>query len=186
MRLVTKVIFTVLMSTVICLLSLLMVYYFRYNSVLLYQLDHSGELFKENIITILLPSLVISGIVNVIVGLFVGLYASRKYAVPIFKLEQWAMLLQKGKMSARLTFREREEMKELSTHCNMLADDLRNRFREIKKHTEVLKKHEDIKTDVLAIETVLANLELESSTIDVHTNFIAAPAMEPPDGSRPV
>ncbi len=133
LRLITKIVLTVLSTTVICVGLVLFVFYLRYKTVLLYQMNIDGELSREQIVDVLLPGLLVSAAVNVFVGLGVGLYASRKYAVPIYKLEQWAMLLVNGHLTAKLIFREKEEMKELSTHCNMLADGIRSRFVKIRE-----------------------------------------------------
>ena len=175
-RLIIRIIAAVLVSTLICVLSLLAVYFLRYNSILLYQLNSEGDLTKENIVVILLPSLLISAVVNIVVGLLVGMYASRKYAVPIYKLEQWIMLLRNGKMTAKLRFREKEEMRDLSHHCNVLADDMRIRFQEIKKHVENAKKAAPQSADIAAIEQQLSTLELDAESIEVHTNFFQIPA----------
>lgn len=120
-RLIIKIVIAALLATIICSCTLLIVYYLRYNSVLLYTMDQLTNLNKENIIFIILPSLLISSLVNFIVAVCLGLYASRKYAVPIYKLEQWARMIRQGKISAQIRFREREEMKELSDDCNELT-----------------------------------------------------------------
>jgi methyl-accepting chemotaxis protein len=175
MRLIWRIVITVLSSTVICLGSLFLVYFARYKSVLLYQLTPDGDLTKEQIWVILLPSLIVAGVVNIIVGALVGMYASRKYAVPIYKLEQWAMLLLKGHFTARLNFREREEMKDLSKDCNQLVESLKRRFQTIRIHAENLKKKNAPAEDVKAITDSIADLELEADSIDVHTNFFTLP-----------
>jgi methyl-accepting chemotaxis protein len=180
MRLIARIVFAVLGSTVICLLCLLVVYYMRYKSVLMYQLTPAGDLTKENIVVILLPCLIIAGLVNIIVGILVGLYASRKYAVPIYKLEQWVLLLLKGRFNARLTFREKEEMKDLSNNCNLLATSLRRRFLDIKDRIDSLKKKGSSPDDIKAINESISDLELESDAIDVHTNFYTLPPNQAP------
>ena len=82
-RLIIKIVIAALLATIICSCTLLIVYYLRYNSVLLYTMDQLTNLNKENIIFIILPSLLLSSLVNFIVAVCLGLYASRKYAVPI-------------------------------------------------------------------------------------------------------
>jgi nitrogen fixation/metabolism regulation signal transduction histidine kinase len=157
------------------------VYYLRYNSVLLYTMDQLTNLNKENIIFIILPSLLLSSLVNFIVAVCLGLYASRKYAVPIYKLEQWARMIRQGKISAQIRFREREEMKELSDDCNELTRDLRIKFSEIKKQALALKEKVKDSEELKKIETVLATLELDSELIEIHTTHFKLPEnLKPP------
>src|SRR4030042_1578517 len=91
-RLIKKIVAAVLISTVVCMATLLLTYLAKYKSAAFYRVTFNigasiGN--RENIISIIFPSLLISSIVNLFIAIGIGLYASRKYAVPIFKLEQW-------------------------------------------------------------------------------------------------
>jgi methyl-accepting chemotaxis protein len=180
MRLIGKIMLIILLTTAVCLVSLLSVYMSRYRSVLFYQLNMDGELVKENILNIILPSLIISGLVSISLGAILGLYASRKYAVPIYKLEQWARLLRKGKFTAYLRFREGDELKQLSSDCNLLADTIRSRLLAIQTHVNEFRKDGSPEA-IDAIGRLLAEYELESDSIDVHTAFFTLP----PELERP-
>jgi methyl-accepting chemotaxis protein len=180
-RLIIKIVIAALLATFICSGTLLLVYYLRYNSVLLYTMDYLTNLNKENIIFIILPSLLISSLVNFIVAVCLGLYSSRKYAVPIYKLEQWARMIRQGKISAQIRFREREEMKELSDDFNELTRDLRIKFSEINKQALALKEKVKDSEELKKIETVLATLELDSELIEIHTTHFKLPEnLKPP------
>ncbi|HUI91092.1 MAG TPA: hypothetical protein VLX68_02490 [Chitinivibrionales bacterium] len=182
MRLIVKIVIAALLATLICSCTLLLVYYLRYNSVLLYTMDQLTNLNKENIIFIILPSLLISSLVNFILAVCLGLYASRKYAVPIYKLEQWARMIRQGKISAQIRFREREEMKELSDDCNELTSDLRVKFVEIKKQCERLREKVKDAEELKRIDAVLATLELEGELIEIHTtHYKLAENVKPPE-----
>jgi hypothetical protein len=171
-RLIMKIVIAAILATIICSCTLLLVYYLKYNSVLLYQMDQLTNLTKENIIFIILPSLLISSFVNFIIAVCLGLYASRKYAVPIYKLEQWARMIRQGRISAKIQFREREEMKELSDDCNNLTKDLRDKFILIKQQTLLLKDKTKDSPEVQNIEKILATLQLEAETIEIHTSSL--------------
>jgi hypothetical protein len=168
-RLMLKIVFTVLSATLISSGSLLLVYYLRYKSVLLYQMDQMTNLTKENIIFIILPSLLISALVNLVLAGGIGLYASRKYAVPIYKLEHWARLLREGKITAKIRFREKEEMKELSDYCNDLSMDLLKKLLEIKKQVVLLNNQGNASDELQKIQHVLSSFELDAETIEIHT-----------------
>ena len=164
-----KIVFTVLFATVISSGTLLLVYYLKYKSVLLYQMDQMTNLTKENIIFIILPSLLISALVNFILAGGIGLYSSRKYAVPIYKLEHWARLLREGKITAKIRFREKEEMKELTDYCNDLSMDLLKKLLEIKKQVGLIKNPGNSSEELQKIQQVLSTFELDAETIEIHT-----------------
>ncbi len=173
-RLIYKIVAAVMISTAVCIGTLLLTYYVKYRNVAFYRviLDHNMDIPPRfEISSIILPALLISALVNFVVAIFIGLYASRKYAVPIYKLEQWADLLRKGKMTAQLQFREREEFKDLSTHCNSLAETLREKFIRIKRQVEDAEKdHKDCQ-ELREIDRIISTLQLEAKPIEVHTQF---------------
>jgi methyl-accepting chemotaxis protein len=174
LRLILKIVIAALLSTLVSSCSMILVYYIKYQTVIVYQLDKvSQDLNREHIIYLILPTLLVSALVSMIVSVGIGLYASRKYAVPIYKLEQWASLLRTGKMSALLRFREKEEMKELSHRCNQLAAEMRNRFIEIRKLTRLLKENDGTVGAAADFEKVLTDLDLDTSPIEVTTGYYA-------------
>jgi hypothetical protein len=168
-RLILKIVIAVIFATFISSGTLLLVYYMTYKSVLLYQMDRLTNLTKENIIFIILPSLLLSAFVNLIMAFGIGLYASRKYAIPVYKLENWARLLRDGKITAKIQFREKEELKELADHCNNLSGDLLNKLLEIKKQTDLLSETDTRIDPLKKIKETLATFELNASTIEIHT-----------------
>jgi methyl-accepting chemotaxis protein len=174
LRLIKKISIAALLSTLASTISLILVYYLKYQTVIVYQLDKvTQELHREHIVYLILPTLLVSALVAFAVAFGIGLYASRKYAVPVYKLEQWATLLRAGKMSALLRFREKEEMKELSDRCNQLATEYRNRFLELKKQVELLRENSDTAAVAEDLEKILINLELDKAPIEVNTGYYA-------------
>lgn len=171
-RLIRKIVLSALLSTIVSYASLMLVYYLKYQTVIVYQLDKlTQELNREHIIFLILPTLLVSAIVSLLVSFGIGMYSSRKYAVPIYKLEQWAALLCNGKLSAVLRFREKEEMKELSDNCNRLATELRKRFLDLHALADRLKA-QDSSSDIAAdLEKSLANIDLGNETIEITTGI---------------
>jgi methyl-accepting chemotaxis protein len=182
-RLIIKIVVAVLIATATFAATILIMYHFKYANMPFYQIDLlKTEIYDRlNIVSIILPSLIVSSIVNIILAFLVGLYASRKYAVPIYKLEQWARMIRQGKISAQIRFREREEMKELSDDCNELTSGLRLKFCEIKKQALALKEKVKDSEELKKIEDVLATLELEGELIEIHTTHFKLPEeLKPP------
>jgi methyl-accepting chemotaxis protein len=184
-RLIRKVVTAALLSTLASSASLILVYYLKYQTVIVYQLDKlSQELNREHIVFLILPTLLVSAVVAVLVSFGIGLYSSRKYAVPIYKLEQWVALLRKGKMGAMLRFREKEEMKDLSDTCNQLTAEIRERFVELKNHASRLKELDSTSTAADGIEKALAGLDLGTNPIEVTTGIYAVHDMPSNDTSQ--
>lgn len=171
-RLVIKIVIAALLSTLASTGSLILVYYIKYQTVIVYQLDKiSQELNREHIVFLILPTLVVSAIVSILVSCGIGLYSSRKYAVPIYKLEQWGTLLKNGTMSARLSFREKDEMKELSDICNELTSGFRKRFVGIKALASKMSTEPSTKSAAQELNDLLNNIDLEKGPFEVTTGY---------------
>ena len=171
-RMIIHIVTAVLITTLLSLGTLTLVYFLKYKTVIMYQLDQvSQDLSHQNIVSLLLPSLLFSAIVNILVAIGIGFYASRKYAIPIYKLEQWSSLLLKGKMTALLQFREKEELKELSDKCNELTNFLRGRLQTVQQQVAEMKKAPQSSPAVQAIEKSLDGLDLSTQTIKVDHRY---------------
>jgi hypothetical protein len=172
LRMIYKIILAVLTTTIIALLCMFIVYFIKYDTVVVYSFDKiTQDLTRDHIFFLILPAFLVSMIVNIIVASGIGLYASRKYAIPIYKLEQWSTLLLKGKLTAMLLFREKEEMRELSSRCNELTHFFRERLYSIKKQVEELKKTDANAQVVKNIEKALEGFDLTTEPIEVNTGF---------------
>lgn len=176
-RLIMKIVTSSLIATVVTSGSLVLVYFIKYQTIIVYQLDKlTQELSREHLIFVILPTLLFSAIVNILISFGVGMYASRKYAVPIYKLEQWCNLLLQGKFAAILRFREKEEMKDLSDKFNELSGGIRSKLLLVQTEIEKIKKEfPEAAAHTKEIDTVLATFELESMPIEVTTTFYRIP-----------
>jgi methyl-accepting chemotaxis protein len=173
MRLITRIVVAVLLTTLVAILSMFIVYILASNSVAVYSLEKTtGELSRSgNIFFIIFPALVVSALVNIGLAVVIGLYASRKYAIPIYKLEHWSSLLLQGKLTALLQFREKEEMRELSSKCNDVTHFFRERLFSIKKQVDELKKIDANSQAARNIEKALEGFDLTTEPIEVNTGY---------------
>jgi len=166
--LIIKVIIAALMSVLASAGSLLLVYWFRYNTIAIYMWNQdNNNLQKESIINLILPTLVISSVVGLSVALGIGMYASRKYAVPIYKIEQWTAMLLRGQMTAILKFREQEEMKDLSMRCNELGTHIRVLLLDIKGKVKAMQDAGVKSPELESIASRLGAMELTNQPIVV-------------------
>jgi nitrogen fixation/metabolism regulation signal transduction histidine kinase len=93
--------------------------------------DTKQDLELKNILEVILPSIIGAQIISLFIGLCIGLFSSRKIAVPIYKFEKWVSQLKEGNLLTRIEFREKEEMEDLTQECNSLANFYRTKFLEI-------------------------------------------------------
>jgi methyl-accepting chemotaxis protein len=174
LRMIKNILFSAIVSTLVASSTLFLVYFWRFKTIVVYQLDKATqELSRENILDIILPALIISALISLFLAFGIGLYSSRKYAVPIYKIEKWLSLLLQGKLSATLQFREKEEMKDLSDKCNTLSIELQKTFHEIRIKVQHLKDQKvapDIATD---IDNIINRMEFESDPIKVSTSMFS-------------
>lgn len=182
-RLIMKMVATALCATLIGILTLVLVYLFQYDSTLFYRVTTHGTASigeSSNIISIILPSLLISGVINLAIATALGLYASRKYAIPIYKLEQWARLLLKGNFKAKLGFREKNELDELCELCNRLSADVDSKFGEISK---MASSKTFTAADMARLHDILRTVSPAAEPVEIHTGF--APSDNPADTLTP-
>jgi len=165
LRLIINVMMVSIVSSIISAGTLLLVYFYKYDATVFYVFDEISNVLdkKESIVWLILPTLVISSVVGLVLAFGIGLYASRKYAVPVFKIEQWASQILNGDLTAVLRFREEEEMKDLSKKCNELGAMFREIMVGIQKDVKVLQSSGVRGPEVTAIAEKLGRLELEGS-----------------------
>ena len=84
-----------------------------------------------SILSIILPSLITAQAVTLIIAAAIGLFSSRKAAVPVYKLEKWAFQIKSGHLKTQLGFRDNKEMKDLEVQCNALTNNFRHLFSDI-------------------------------------------------------
>ena len=160
-RLITKIVVSVLISTIVTAAALMIVYIMKYQNIPIYEVSNMADLDKVSIHYILLPPLIVSVCVNIIIGIAVGFYASRKYAIPVYRLEKWAEQIDQGLLTSKMQFREKEEMKELCRDCNNLAEGIRQKFIFIDENIRELEKKSRPPIAVKNIRTVLSGMKLE-------------------------
>jgi hypothetical protein len=167
--LIVKIMTVSAISSLVSSGALFLVYYFRYDTIIIYMWNQdNNNIQKDHIVNLILPALIISAAVCLILAFGIGLYASRKYAVPVFKIEQWAAMLLKGKMAATLRFREQEEMRDLSQKCNELGTMFCEIMLDIQKDVRALQKAGVENPEIGTIAAKLDKLELTDDSIKIN------------------
>jgi methyl-accepting chemotaxis protein len=169
-ELIGRIVAAMVVSAVLSACIIVSVYYLEHRSILLYQLHESGSLTKQSIFNFILPSLLISIVINIAIAFFVGMYASRKSAVPVYKLEQWAQRLKEGKFNTRLRFREQRVMSDLSIQFNDLTDSMRALLTDTRSFLETMTPTDKDAERLKKIRTMFATLDLSTNqTVTLET-----------------
>lgn len=124
--------------------------------------DVKQDLELKNILGVILPSLIAAQAVSFIIAFAVGLFSSRKVAVPLYKIERWAQQLSKGNLRTRLMFREKKEMMDIVLACNNVADYYRDIFAEIDNSVRTIDKDiydsPRVRSNIDAIKSLLGKV----------------------------
>ncbi len=130
---------TILTSVITC--AILALFYLdksREGSFYYMSNDVMQDLELTSVLGIILPALITAQLVSLVIAFAIGLFSSRKVAVPIYKIEKWATQLRAGNLNTKLVFRERERKttSELTRECNGVSDFYKAIFSEIDAATE--------------------------------------------------
>jgi signal transduction histidine kinase len=128
--------------------------------------DIMQDLQLTSILGVVLPALITAQIVTIAVAIVIGLFSSRKAAVPVYKLEKWAMQLKKGKLKTHLGFRETKEMRDLTIQCNALADTYIQIFTDIGESMRIISedrvyKSQSVTQEIESIKEILNKLDFK-------------------------
>lgn len=161
-RYIYKIILSVVLAAAITTGILGAFYYAKSGTGYFYFMSNNlnEELQRQNMLQTILPSLLVAELVSILIGFWIGLFSSRKLAVPIYKIETWIAKLKKGDLNAKIGFREKGEFSELCTLCNSLSDKLHEVFSETDQKLSALEKNADagIKKEISEIREKLKHL----------------------------
>ena len=167
-KIILKILFIVFLTSIMTTLILAGVYdrisqrgsfYYMSN-------DIKQDLELTNILGIILPALITAQVGSLIIAILIGMFSSRKAAVPVYKLEKWAVQIKKGRLKTHLGFRETKEMKELTIQCNALADAYRYIFSVIDQSLSNIVKDPTEKSpivmrEIAKIQGIIANIDFK-------------------------
>lgn len=142
-RILLQVVFVMVMTGVLTTILLAWVYNATSQGGSFYYMsnDVKQDLELTSILGIILPSLITAQLVSFIIVSGIGLFSSRKVAVPIYKIERWAEQLKSGNLNTNLAFREQKEMSDLTRQCNAVSAFYRSVFTDIAEAADGLEEH---------------------------------------------
>lgn len=137
---ILKILSMVILSAVFTTAILAYIYNIKSKGGSFYYMSNNimEDLQLQSILGIILPAVIAAQIVSLLIVAYIGLFSSRKAAVPVYKIEQWANHLKNGRLNTHLAFRETREMKELTIQCNAVADMFRQTLSDIETSVNVI------------------------------------------------
>jgi methyl-accepting chemotaxis protein len=133
LKIIAKILFIILITALFTTVTVSLVYNSKSQNGSFYYMsnDMKQDLELKNILEVILPSVIAAQLITLFIGLGIGLFSSRKIAVPIYKFEKWVSQLKSGNLLTRIEFREKSEMEDLTSECNSFAEFYRKKFLEI-------------------------------------------------------
>jgi methyl-accepting chemotaxis protein len=100
--------------------------------------DVMQDLELSSILGVILPPIITVELIVVAIAVGIGLFSSRIVAVPLYKIEKWAIRLKNGKLNTTLAFREENAMKDLTIQCNAVTEFYRSMCIDIREHVDAI------------------------------------------------
>ena len=166
LSLVGKVFFIITLSAILTTLAITAIYNGLAQKGSFYYMsnDIRQDIQLSGIVGIILPAVIVAQIISLAIGLGVGLFSSRKIAVPLYKFERWVAQLKNGNLTTQIAFREKGEQKELTVMCNAMADLYRSSIRDIREAIEIIDQETvpqgSIKVQINKIKNVVGKFEV--------------------------
>jgi methyl-accepting chemotaxis protein len=149
-KIIAKILFIILITALFTTVTVSLVYNSKSQGGSFYYMsnDTKQDLELKNILEVILPSVIGAQLITLFIGLGIGLFSSRKIAVPIYKFEKWVSQLKTGNLNTRIEFREKAEMEDLTHECNTLADFYRKKFLAIDEAVSAIEGHQSLPPEI--------------------------------------
>jgi methyl-accepting chemotaxis protein len=116
--------------------AILWIYHREFGDASVYILDRNSAFFPldhSGLLAVLTPAIAGPAIAGVLLGWLLTLGASRRIALPIYKVKQWADKVSDGDLGARLGFRPGDGLESLAESCNSSVDAVRTGYVELQQ-----------------------------------------------------
>lgn len=124
----------VVITAVLAGVMIMALYRFEYGSTSIYVMDRNSAFFpleQTTLLALVLPALSAALLLAVLIGWMLALSASRRIALPIFKVIQWTRQVADGNLRAKLAFRPGDKLDELARSCNGALDAVRAGYEDL-------------------------------------------------------
>jgi methyl-accepting chemotaxis protein len=129
-------------------LSILYIYHREFGNASIYLMDDNMAFYPlehQQLLSMLLPAILGPALAGLLLGWLLTLGASRRFALPIYKVEQWARRVSEGDLHVRLGFRKHDRLDDLANRCNETVDRFREGIQELHRLAEDEKIPEEVR-----------------------------------------
>lgn len=129
-------------------MAILYLYNREFGSMSVYVMDRNSAFYpidRQGLISMLLPAILATSLSGLFLGWLLTFGASRRIALPIFKVKQWAHRVAEGDLHVRLGFRKHDGLEDLADQCNAALDRVRSGYEEIETICQDTKIPEDVR-----------------------------------------
>jgi methyl-accepting chemotaxis protein len=120
-------------------------FYIMEQNSTMYPVDRSG------LMALLVPAVGGTALAGMLLGWLLTLGASRRIALPVYKVGQWAQRVADGDLHVRLGFRGGDDLEGLADNCNAALDSIRGGILEVEKISQDEKIPEEVRNRLGAI-----------------------------------
>jgi methyl-accepting chemotaxis protein len=128
--------------------AILLIYYREFGDSSIYVMDRNSAFFPldhTGLLPLLTPAVAGTTIAGMLLGWLLTLGASRRIALPIFKVEQWTQKVSEGNLHLRLSFRDSDRLESLAEGCNSVVDTFRDVLMDLEKMSLDAKIPEEVR-----------------------------------------
>lgn len=115
---------------------ILLLYKVEYGSTSVYVMDRDSAFFpleQRGLIALVFPALMAAVVMAILIGWMLALSASRRIALPIYKVIQWTRNVADGNLRANLAFRPGDKLEELARSCNTALETARAGYEDLQE-----------------------------------------------------
>lgn len=115
-------------------IAIMYLYHREFGESSIYVMDRSSALYpldRRGLLDLLLPAVAATTLMGMLLGWLMAFGASRRIALPVFKVSLWARRISEGDLHVRMGFRKPDNLDELAEACNSALDSVRDGFVDI-------------------------------------------------------
>lgn len=105
--------------------AIMFLYHREFGESSIYVMDRSSALYpldRRGLLDLLLPAVGATTLMGMLLGWLMAFGASRRIALPVFKVSMWARRISEGDLHVRMGFRKNDNLEELAEVCNSALD----------------------------------------------------------------
>jgi methyl-accepting chemotaxis protein len=135
-------------------MAILLIYHREFGDASFYIMEQNSTMYpvdRSGLMGLLVPAVGGTAVTGMLLGWLLTLGASRRIALPVYKIGQWAQRVAQGDLHVRLGFRGGDGLEGLADNCNAALDSIRAGILEVEQLSEDEKIPEEVRNRLGAI-----------------------------------